>query len=359
MRRSTLPLFGVKVIDFGQYVAGPAVAMILADLGATVVHIDPPSGPLWDGPPNATLNRNKLIVQIDLKTGEGVSQAQALIREADIVIENFRRGVLRCLGIDFKALRKARPDLITVSIPGFASNDQLRREWRAFEAVIEASSGVFTSGILGGLSRVLMGANRSFSPLPLASAYGAILAASATVLALQARERSGTGDQIEMPLACALTEGLAYNSISVDDLPAAINQHPRTNSADDAKQVCRWISPTTPSRSCSIHLAAIINARTGACSMSSARDTSITPSAACRFWGFTTNSSPKGFLWKLTHFFLSANGNLTTPLALFPAKILGRQDRRKDENRLPDPNCKGVGTDLRRRPRTRRAAPMA
>lgn len=216
MRRSPLPLVGVKVVDFGQYIAAPAVAMILADLGATVVHIDPPSGPLWESAANATLNRNKLIVPIDLKTEEGVSQAEALIGEADIVVENFRPGVLSRLGIDFTALRRARPDLITVSIPGFASNDQLRREWRAFEAVIAASSGVFTDM---GLSRVLMGINPSFSPLPLASAYGTMLAVSATVLALQARERSGIGDQIEVPLACAVMEGLAYNSLSINDLP--------------------------------------------------------------------------------------------------------------------------------------------
>src|SRR5438128_1468365 len=136
MRPSTLPLFGVKIVDFGQYIAGPAVAMILADLGATVVHIDPPSGPPWDSPANATLNRSKLILSVDLKTEEGLSQAQTLIGDADIVIENFRPGVLSRLGIDFSALRKTRPALITVSIPGFASNDQLRREWRAFEAVI-------------------------------------------------------------------------------------------------------------------------------------------------------------------------------------------------------------------------------
>lgn len=216
MRRSTLPLFGVKVVDFGQYIAGPAVAMILADLGATVVHIDPASGPLWDSPANATLNRNKLIVPIDLKTEEGASQARALIGEADIVVENFRPGVLSRLGIDFTALRETRPDLIAVSVPGFASNDRLRREWRAFEAVIAASSGVFADM---GLSRVLMGVTPSFSPLPLASAYGTMLAVSATVLALQARERSGIGDQIEVPLACAVMEGLAYNTISIDDLP--------------------------------------------------------------------------------------------------------------------------------------------
>lgn len=65
---SLLPLSGVKVIDFGQYIAGPAVAMILGDLGATVIHVDPPSGPTWISPANATLNRNKTIVTIDLKT---------------------------------------------------------------------------------------------------------------------------------------------------------------------------------------------------------------------------------------------------------------------------------------------------
>jgi len=216
-QRSPLPLSGVKVVDFGQYIAGPAVAMILGDLGATVVHVDPPSGPMWDSPANATLNRNKLIVSIDLKTEAGLAQALELIAEADIVVENFRPGVLARLGIDFAALRRERPALITVSIPGFASNDQLRRDWRAFESVIAASSGVFTDM---GLNRVLMGINPSFSPLPLASAYGTMLAASAAVLALQARERSGWGDGIEVPLACAVMEGLSYNSIKIDGYPA-------------------------------------------------------------------------------------------------------------------------------------------
>ena len=214
--RDTLPLAGVKVIDFGQYIAGPAVAMILGDLGATVVHIDPPGGPMWQSPANATLNRNKMIVTIDLKSAEGVEQAKALIAEADIVVENFRPGKLAKLGIDFAELRQSQPDLITVSIPGFASADEERRELRAYESVIAASSGVFTDM---GLNRVLMGVNPSFSPLPLASSYGAMMAASAAVLALQARERTGLGDQIEVPLASAVMEGLCYNSIKIDGLP--------------------------------------------------------------------------------------------------------------------------------------------
>ncbi len=217
MQRSSLPLHGVKVVDFGQYIAGPAVAMILGDLGATVVHIDPPSGPLWDSPANATLNRNKLTLKLDLKSSEGLAQARQLIAEADIVVENFRPGVMQRLGLDLAELREERPELITISIPGFASNDELRREWRAFESVIAASSGVFTDM---GLNRVLMGINPCFSPLPLASAYGTMIAVSSTVLALQARESTGLGDGIEVPLASAVMEGLTYNSLLIENYPA-------------------------------------------------------------------------------------------------------------------------------------------
>jgi len=211
-----LPLKGVKVVDFGQYIAGPAVAMMLADLGATVVHVDPPPGPLWDNPANATLNRNKLMLNIDLKSEEGLAQAKALVAVADIVIEGFRPGTMTRLGLDFVAMRLARPELITLSIPGFASNDEQRRELRAYESVISASSGVFTDM---GLNRVLMGINPAFSPLPLPSAYGAMLAGSSVVMALQAREETGLGDSIEVPLAAAVMEGLCYNSIDIEGLP--------------------------------------------------------------------------------------------------------------------------------------------
>ena len=139
-----LPLKGVKVIDFGQYIAGPAVGMMLGDLGATVVHIDPPSGPKWQSPANAILNRNKLMLKLDLKTEEGLAQARQLILKSDIVIEGFRPGKMAEMGLDLVALRAERPQLITLSIPGFASNDELRRELRAYESIVSASSGVFT-----------------------------------------------------------------------------------------------------------------------------------------------------------------------------------------------------------------------
>ena len=120
------------------------------------------------------------------------------------------------LGFDFAQMRAERPELITISVPGFASNDIERRELRAYESIVAASSCVFTDM---GLNRVLMGLNPSFSPLPLASAYASQIAASATVLALQARQMTGKGDQIEVPLAAAVMEGLCYNLIKVENMP--------------------------------------------------------------------------------------------------------------------------------------------
>ena len=215
-KQNQLPLKGIRVVDFGQQIAGPAVAMVLADLGATVVHIDPPTGPQWKHQANAILNRNKSCLSVDLKTPEGFDQAMALIAHADVVIESFRPGVMQRLGIDFAQLRETRPELVTLSVPGFASNDQLRNQWKATEAVVAATAGAFTDM---GFNRVLMGLNPCFSPLPLASSYTITMASSAVVLALLARETSGCGDHIEVPVIAAMMEGLSYNSYQVADLP--------------------------------------------------------------------------------------------------------------------------------------------
>lgn len=211
-----LPLAGVRIVDFGQQIAGPAVAMTLADLGATVVHIDPPEGPQWDHPANAILNRNKSCLTLNLKSKAGLTQALSLIEQADVVIESFRPGVLKRLGVNFEQLRVLRPELITLSIPGFASNDELRCEWKATESVVAATSGAFTDM---GFNRVLMGINPSFSPLPLGSSYAVSLAACSAVLALLEREKTGRGDHIEVPVAAALMEGLSYNSYVIEERP--------------------------------------------------------------------------------------------------------------------------------------------
>ncbi|MBT4075416.1 MAG: CoA transferase, partial [Gammaproteobacteria bacterium] len=96
---SQLPLTGYQVIEFGHYIAGPAVGMMLADLGADVVSITPPGGFKWNQAVSHILNRNKKIVEIDLKSSEGLNQAKTLVKQADLLIENFRPSVMQRLGL--------------------------------------------------------------------------------------------------------------------------------------------------------------------------------------------------------------------------------------------------------------------
>jgi len=213
---SERPLQGIRVVDFGQYIAGPAVAMMLADQGADVVHIDPPTGPRWNNPADAILNRGKQRVTLDLKTAEGLQMARRLIASADVLVENFRPGVMARLGLDYSACQAHNPGLVYLSLPGFSEQDSALADTPAFEAIIAAAVGQFTDM---GLNRILMGINPSFSPLPLASAYASVLGATSVSLALFARQKHGAGERIEVPISAALMEGLAYNSMYVEDLP--------------------------------------------------------------------------------------------------------------------------------------------
>ena len=89
---------GIRVIDFGQYIAGPLAAVMLADQGADVVHVDPPTGPRWKSDADAFLQRGKRRIALDLKTPVGQETARRLVDSADVVIENFRPGVMDRLG---------------------------------------------------------------------------------------------------------------------------------------------------------------------------------------------------------------------------------------------------------------------
>nr|WP_256466584.1 CoA transferase [Bradyrhizobium sp. 23] len=208
---------GVRVIDFGQYIAGPLAAMILADLGAEVVRVDPPAGPSWHHPATNLLNRNKRSIALDLNLPGEVEIARRLIATADVVIENFRPGVMERFGLGGRDLMAAFPRLVYLSLPGFASGDAEVRTVPAWEGIISAAIGQFTDM---SLTRVLMGKKASFSPLPLASTYGAVPGAMAVVLALYSRLASGRGDLVEVPLAAALAEGLAFRSMRLEGLPS-------------------------------------------------------------------------------------------------------------------------------------------
>ncbi len=210
------PLDHVRVLDFGHYLAGPLVGMMLADMGAEVIRIDPPGGPRLKSPAADMLSRGKSSLVLDLKTAADRATALDLCRRSDVVVENFRPGVMARLGLGPDDLRAANPGIVSLSMPGFASTDPDLANLAAWEAVIAARTGQFTDM---GLNRRLMGINPSFTPLGLASAYGAAFGAMGVLFALSARDRNG-GDHIEVPLASALLEGLAYNCEQIEDYPA-------------------------------------------------------------------------------------------------------------------------------------------
>ena len=196
------PLSGLLVADFGQYVAGPLAAVMLADQGAEVVHVDPPGGPRWRTPADAFYNRGKHRLVHDLKTAAGQSAALELIGDSDVVIENFRPGVMERLGIGPAAMTDAHPNLIYCSIPGFGAADP-RAGMRAWEGVIDAATGNCHPRV-GEEPPGWDWSRPTYSALPLASNFGGYLAATSIVMAAIARQRTGLGQRIEIPLFDAM-----------------------------------------------------------------------------------------------------------------------------------------------------------
>jgi crotonobetainyl-CoA:carnitine CoA-transferase CaiB-like acyl-CoA transferase len=208
-------LEGLRVLDFGQYVAGPVTGMMLADQGARVTRIDPPGGPHFDTSANACWNRGKQSITLDLKRPSDVAIARKLSLDADVVIENFRPGVMERLGLGLATLRDENPRLVTCSLPAFASDDP-RSAMPGWEGVVGAAcalfadqgegAGPFGPGMLGRPLTASPDADVPpvYTPIPVASCNAAFLAATAIGMSLFARERDGHGEHIEVPLYDAM-----------------------------------------------------------------------------------------------------------------------------------------------------------
>ena len=195
-------LDGIRVIDFGHYIAGPLAAVMLSDQGADVIHVDPPGGPRWGHPADAFLNRGKRRITLDLKTAEGAATAQRLIASADVVIENFRPGVMDRLDLGADAMTRRHASLIYATLPGFAADDP-RAGLRAWEGILDAA----TENCIprAGEPPPDWDADRpTYSALPLASNFGGFLAATGIVMALIARQRCGKGQRVNVPLFDAM-----------------------------------------------------------------------------------------------------------------------------------------------------------
>jgi crotonobetainyl-CoA:carnitine CoA-transferase CaiB-like acyl-CoA transferase len=207
-------LEGIRVIDFGQYIAGPMAAMLLGDQGADVVRIDPPGGPRWNTPANATWNRNKRSIVLDLKKDADRVTAQQLIAGADVVIENFRPGVMDRLGVGAPAMTEANPRLIYCSLPGFGADDP-RAQVKAWEGVLGAATGAYR---MSGGGRATEG-RPVYTVIPYSSAYGAFLCAVTVAMALNARARCGLGERVEIPLFDATFSVVGARGLLVNGKP--------------------------------------------------------------------------------------------------------------------------------------------
>ncbi len=151
-----LPLSGVRVVEFCQVLAGPYCGMLLADLGAEVVKVEPPEGdmmrqwpPITQGPDGgysenfASINRNKRSVVLDLKDPAQKQAARDLILSADVVLENNRPGVMDRLGLGYESFRAEKPGLVYCSISAFGQSGPRSSEG-GFDVTVQAMSGIMS-----------------------------------------------------------------------------------------------------------------------------------------------------------------------------------------------------------------------
>src|SRR5580658_7220961 len=196
MPRMSLPLTGIRVVELSTMITGPLAGMLLADLGASVIKIENPErgdpfrsfrGGLYGGHFLA-YNRNKQSITLDLRTPDGQKVFLALIRRSDVLIDNFRAGVLDRLGISSEKLMKENTRLIHVSITGFGSHGPYRNR-PAYDAVAQALSGLSSQFLNPDAPRV-QGPTLSDNVTGFYVAY-------AVLAALFERVRTGKGRRIE------------------------------------------------------------------------------------------------------------------------------------------------------------------
>lgn len=203
-------LSGVKVIEIGQIAAGPFTGMLLADLGADVVKVEKPG--VGDGmrqwPPIlqtkegtysgnfASLNRNKRSITIDLKNPEQISQLKELCSNADVLLENYRPGVLKRLGMGYEDLKKLNPRLVYCSISGYGQKGPYSQKG-AFDVTVQAISGLMSvTGEKDG--------EPVKSGVPVGDFVSGLYAAYSILAVLIKREKSGLGSFVDCSMVGSL-----------------------------------------------------------------------------------------------------------------------------------------------------------
>lgn len=210
------PLAGLRVLDLTHMLSGPYGGMILADLGAESIKVEPLHGEgtrklLANDPNNSlegmgayylTLNRNKKSVAIDLKCEQGMALFHQLVAKSDIVLSNFGAGVPQRLGIDYDSLSKTNPRIITCTVTGFGE-DGPGANRPAFDQVAQAAG--------GGMS--ITGQDRDNpvrAGIPIGDLGGGMFAVMGLLAALYERERSGVGQHVDIAMVDCQVSMLNY-----------------------------------------------------------------------------------------------------------------------------------------------------
>jgi len=205
-------LQGVRVLDFTRHMAGPYATLVLADHGADVIKIerlpagDPTrhAGKDFVGDQSAMFllwNRGKRSLAVDFQSATGMELVHRLVESADVVVENYRPGVADQMGIGYTALSAINPALVYCSVSAFGASGPLR-DAPGTDPVVQAYSGVMSVTGERGRPPVLVG-------VPLADHTGAMHAVQGILLALLARQRSGRGQLVEVPMVFALMTTLS------------------------------------------------------------------------------------------------------------------------------------------------------
>ena len=226
-------LEGVRVLDVTQVMAGPYCAMVLADLGADVIKIEPPAGDSTrqmpgavgtDSPSFNAVNRGKRSVVLNLKTAEGRAAFERLATRSDILIENYRPGVMDALGLGYEALAAVNPGLIYASISGYGQTGP-KREKGGFDLIAQGVSGIMSvTGDPGGRP-VKAG-------VPLTDLGAGLFALVGILAALNHRHATGAGQRVDTSLVdagVALSVWEATEYFSGAGVPQALGSAHRMN----------------------------------------------------------------------------------------------------------------------------------
>ena len=194
-------LTGLKVLDLSMHLSGPYGAMLMADLGADIVKIEPPAGdplrlldPKVDGLSiiYASINRNKRSLVLDLQQADGRALFLRLVEQADVVYNNFRPGVMDRLGLSFKDLTAVNPRIVMANLTGYGL-DGPQRMAPAYDAAIQAvSGGMSITGHVGGAP--------ARAGIPIADLAGGVFLALGVLAALRKADRTGEGVMLDLSL---------------------------------------------------------------------------------------------------------------------------------------------------------------